>query len=151
MKNFISLLLIACLSYGSVYAQESTSSALLEHYYGIKNALVEGNSAEAAKHASEFEKSVADKSVPAALQAKLGKDAKSIAASTDIAKQRIVFAGFSNNMINLVKAAKPAAPVYVEYCPMKKASWLSAEQEIKNPYYGDAMLSCGSVKETIKP
>jgi membrane fusion protein, copper/silver efflux system len=33
----------------------------------------------------------------------------------------------------------------------KGADWLSLEKEIRNPYYGDAMLSCGSVERTIAP
>jgi Protein of unknown function (DUF3347). len=32
---------------------------------------------------------------------------------------------------------------------MKKANWLSSEKEIKNPYYGSTMLTCGSVVDTI--
>ncbi|RYG53246.1 MAG: DUF3347 domain-containing protein [Chitinophagaceae bacterium] len=41
-------------------------------------------------------------------------------------------------------------PVYLQYCPMAKASWLSNENEIRNPYYGTAMLTCGEVKKTFK-
>ena len=33
---------------------------------------------------------------------------------------------------------------------MADASWLSAEKEIRNPYYGASMLKCGSVKSEIK-
>ncbi|WP_420601742.1 hypothetical protein [Flagellimonas sp.] len=42
---------------------------------------------------------------------------------------------------------------YVQQCPMannnKGAVWLSTENEIRNPYYGDAMLKCGSVLEVL--
>jgi hypothetical protein len=38
----------------------------------------------------------------------------------------------------------------LQYCPMKKASWLSDSKDIRNPYYGANMLDCGSVKTTIK-
>ncbi|MAQ74933.1 MAG: hypothetical protein CL613_01215 [Aquimarina sp.] len=31
---------------------------------------------------------------------------------------------------------------------MKKAYWLSKEKDIKNPYYGSSMLTCGKVAET---
>jgi hypothetical protein len=31
----------------------------------------------------------------------------------------------------------------------KGASWLSDKREVRNPYYGDKMLTCGSVKESI--
>jgi len=32
----------------------------------------------------------------------------------------------------------------------KGANWLSKEPAIQNPYYGNKMLTCGSVTETIK-
>jgi hypothetical protein len=58
-------------------------------------------------------------------------------------------------MKSLVKASKLSmGSIYVEYCPMANdnegAYWLSNEKQIKNPYFGDAMLKCGSVKETIQ-
>jgi hypothetical protein len=54
-------------------------------------------------------------------------------------------------MIVLAKAVKLSSdPIYEAYCPMKKASWLSSEKVIKNPYYGSAMLTCGSVRDTLK-
>ncbi|MDP2424714.1 MAG: efflux RND transporter periplasmic adaptor subunit [Bacteroidales bacterium] len=44
--------------------------------------------------------------------------------------------------------------VYVAYCPMafddKGAFWLSEFEEIKNPYFGNAMLKCGEVKKKIR-
>jgi hypothetical protein len=54
-------------------------------------------------------------------------------------------------MYTLAKAAKLSPqPVYEQYCPMKNAYWLSSEASIKNPYYGNEMLSCGEVKDTLK-
>lgn len=44
--------------------------------------------------------------------------------------------------------------LYLEFCPMafnnKGAYWISDSKEIRNPYFGDAMLACGEVKEIIK-
>jgi len=44
-------------------------------------------------------------------------------------------------------------PIYYLYCPMAfnntGAYWLSNTEEIKNPYFGDKMLKCGSTKEVI--
>jgi Cu(I)/Ag(I) efflux system membrane fusion protein len=44
--------------------------------------------------------------------------------------------------------------VYVQFCPMadgnKGASWLSFENKVLNPYFGEKMLSCGSVIQTIQ-
>ena len=58
-------------------------------------------------------------------------------------------------MATLVKGGKlSAGALYLEYCPMANnnegAYWLSNEKQIKNPYFGDMMLKCGSVKETIQ-
>jgi len=44
--------------------------------------------------------------------------------------------------------------IYVQKCPMannnKGAVWLSTEEEIRNPYYGEQMLTCGSVIDSLK-
>lgn len=81
--------------------------------------------------------------------------AKKIAATDDVKSQRILFLQVSQDVIPLVKGMKnKTAPIYVAYCPMadegKGGYWLSAQKEIKNPYYGDEMLECGEVKEEIK-
>ncbi|WP_342645662.1 DUF3347 domain-containing protein [Mucilaginibacter sp. CSA2-8R] len=78
-----------------------------------------------------------------------------IAATDDVKSQRNIFLLLSQDVIPLVKGMKTkSGPVYVAYCPMagngKGGYWLSAQKEIKNPYYGDEMLECGEVKEEIK-
>ena len=40
--------------------------------------------------------------------------------------------------------------LYYDYCPMAKAYWVSEEGNIVNPYLGQAMPTCGSVKDTLK-
>lgn len=129
-------------------------SQLLAHYYGIKDALAVDNAADASAHAKEFIKAangidykiISEGNINALL-----KDAGTIADSKDIKKQREVFANLSANMITVAKTVSLSpVPVYEQYCPMKKASWLSSEKEIKNPYYGKTMLTCGEVVETIQ-
>ncbi|MDE3185069.1 MAG: DUF3347 domain-containing protein [Bacteroidota bacterium] len=34
--------------------------------------------------------------------------------------------------------------------PYEKATWLSSNMVIKNPYFGSAMPSCGKTTETIQ-
>ncbi len=45
-------------------------------------------------------------------------------------------------------------PLYLEFCPMADNNnggfWLSYDKEIKNPFFGKSMLSCGEVKEELK-
>ena len=61
-----------------------------------------------------------------------------------------VFKKRQNHMATLAKAVKLTGdPIYKQYCPMKKTNWLSNEKAIKNPYYGNAMLTCGNIAETI--
>jgi hypothetical protein len=139
------------------FAQDSTQqyqlSQLLSQYYNVKDALVAGNGNEAAAKASEFIKianSIDYKLISEGNINALLKDATPISETKDIKVQRLHFANLSNNMVTLAKALKLTnQPIYQAYCPMKKANWLSNEQAIKNPYYGSAMLTCGSVVETI--
>lgn len=86
---------------------------------------------------------------------KLAGLASKITAASDIEVQRTLFANLSNEMIANIKAiGLQSGEVYVEYCPMalndKGASWLSNKKEIRNPYYGESMMDCGEVKETLK-
>jgi len=78
-----------------------------------------------------------------------------IALNSDLKKQRAQLVVLNENMVALAMNIKsPSEILYVQKCPMansnKGAMWLSTKKEIKNPYYGDAMLTCGSVIEEIK-
>lgn len=117
-----------------------------EHYLHLKDALVASNQEDAKKAASELQKSLASVS-----NGKMVADeAAKVVVATNLESQRKAFSGVSDMMAMLVKDGKLSmGMIYVEYCPMVKASWLSNEKEIKNPYYGDAMLRCGGVKEMI--
>lgn len=140
---------------------ESPLSQLLTLYYDIKNALVKGDASTAATKAGEFVKAIngvdmkklpeADMNAFMPLQEKLAFDAKHISETKEIGHQREHFQSFSNNFYKLAKAVKLSdKPVYQDYCPMKKAYWLSSEAAIKNPYFGTQMLTCGKISDTIK-
>jgi len=87
----------------------------------------------------------------------LAKDIKrsseAISNTTDIKIQRDHFKDLSSPLIEAVQLFGVNEKVFVEFCPManndKGAYWLSKEEKILNPYFGDAMLSCGSVKQVI--
>lgn len=71
-----------------------------------------------------------------------------------IEAQRDYFVLLSENMILVGNQMKTMdKKLYVQHCPMadnnKGANWLSLDKEIRNPYYGDAMLTCGSVVHEI--
>ena len=157
-KIILIVILIATAFVQKSFAQntdnQKQSSQLLTSYYQIKDALINGNSNIAARKAAIFLKTAngfSNRTLPAGNHDALIKDAATISDSKDLEKQREVFANFSANMYALAKSLKlTAEPVYYQYCPMKKAYWLSSDKAIKNPYYGSTMLSCGQVHETIQ-
>ncbi len=80
---------------------------------------------------------------------------KEIQSSSDIEAQRKAFSNLSDNLYKSVKAfGLGGKEAFYEFCPMafnnEGAYWLSDQAQIKNPYFGDKMLTCGSVKEKLK-
>ncbi|MDP2542431.1 efflux transporter periplasmic adaptor subunit [Tenacibaculum discolor] len=76
-----------------------------------------------------------------------------IAKTTDVDTQRKYFKVLSEHFIVAVQSFGINEVAYKQYCPMadsdKGAYWLSKEKQVLNPYFGDMMLKCGEVKETI--
>lgn len=138
------------------FAQDTAKTqiaTILNAYYQVKDALVSSDPSLAASQASILASTISAASkqpLNEDARASLSKDATAIAQSKDIKQQREKFITLSNNMVELVKSAKlNMGPIYQQYCPMKKASWLSSDKTVKNPYYGGAMLICGTVKATF--
>ncbi len=131
----------------SAFAQNT--SELLNNYISVKNALVESDSKAASKAINTFYQSIKiEENLPRKAEL-LKATEKMQKAGDNIEKERAAFKDVSTIMWDLVKDAENVnEPVYYQYCPMKKAYWLSKEKEIENPYYGSAMLSCGKIVET---
>ena len=135
-------------------------SSLLPLYYGLKNALVNSNASDASEKANALVNglngidrsslSPGELNAFISLQSKLIYDARHIAEVQKIEHQREHFESLSMNMYSLAKSVRLSnQPVYRDYCPMKKAYWLSADKAIKNPYYGREMPDCGDVVNTF--
>lgn len=155
-KIFLWMAFIASLFVQQTFAQDSTKTASLSiftSYYNLKDALVVSNANAASVSAAEFINAVnsTDKQIiNEESRTGLLSDAVAISQMKDLKIQREKFATLSVNLFALAKKVKlTTGIVYLQYCPMKKASWLSNNKAIKNPYYGSAMLTCGSVKETL--
>lgn len=126
---------------------------ILKAYLEVKNALVKTDGDAASAAAAKLVASL-DNSKGEEIE-KIRLDAEHIAKTKDSSHQRDHFETLSNNVYNVVKATGAnESTVYRQYCPMamnnKGAYWLSSEKEVMNPYFGDKMLKCGSVKETIE-
>ncbi|MBK7381063.1 MAG: DUF3347 domain-containing protein [Ignavibacteriales bacterium] len=138
---------------------------MVEHYLHLKNALVNDNSKDAAASGKEIVNTMKtlDKSLLTDEQKKIYEDVENDARehaehigenAGKIEHQREHFDILSNDLYDLVKAFGSEKVLYKDFCPMyndkEGAMWLSEIKEIKNPYYGKKMLTCGSVKEEIK-
>lgn len=78
-----------------------------------------------------------------------------IKATDDIEVQRESFSKLSYGLYKTIKAfGLGGTTAYYEFCPMafndEGAYWLSDNSKIRNPYFGDKMLTCGSVEETLQ-
>lgn len=78
-----------------------------------------------------------------------------IQSASEIEGQRKSFSTLSDNLYKSVKAfGLGGKEAFYEYCPMafnnEGAYWLSDDDKIRNPYFGDKMLTCGEVKEKLK-
>jgi Cu(I)/Ag(I) efflux system membrane fusion protein len=88
------------------------------------------------------------------LEGEIKSSATSISKTSDIKSQRDHFKHLSSHLINAVQLFGVNEKVYVEFCPMADnnngAYWLSKEEKVINPYFGEAMLTCGEVKQVIE-
>jgi Cu(I)/Ag(I) efflux system membrane fusion protein len=165
MKKILGLVAIMTIATTAfTYAQSKTDIALnqaLTAYYDLKNALAMDKkdlAIEKAKVLSTKVNAVNHKDLPAEQhkifmeQAAIIKSKSAqLAGSNDIKTQRKAFEGISYAMIKTLKDLKfNSQTVYIQHCPMAKASWLNEKENIENPYYGSMMFDCGDISETIK-
>jgi hypothetical protein len=162
-KLFFATALVTAFLIQSVSAQQPMPlSPILNDYYGVKDALVAGDAKVAASKAGDLMKAIDGvdmKALPEkdhmaymSMKEKLSFDARHISESTDLSHQREHFTALSTNMDAFAKKAHLSNdPIYEDYCPMKKAYWLSSGTDIKNPYFGQSMLTCGKINATLKP
>lgn len=128
------------------------ASKILASYLKIKDWLVKTDGVGAREEAKALVETIGK--TEDELGKKLYFDAEHISETKDHAHQRDHFYTLSNNVYALVKATGAnSTPLYRQFCPMARdnqgAFWLSAEAEVFNPYFGNEMLHCGSVKEEL--
>lgn len=137
---------------------------LIKSYLVLKNALVASDFDKAqqasevvAKKMEHIDMSLLEGKAHLFLMEKMPSIEKSLETlhlAKSIDAQRAAFATLSDELIPLVKVfGITEGTFFVQYCPMalddKGANWLSQEEGIQNPYFGDKMLRCGSIEETL--
>ncbi|MGE4287827.1 MAG: efflux RND transporter periplasmic adaptor subunit [Salinivirgaceae bacterium] len=138
---------------------------LYDSYLKWKDALTTDDFAQAQKSATNM-KSVLDKinrslfkgdahNAWMEYQGSLSKSLEHVPHFSNIEQLRKAFQPVSAKLIEITNTFTPLGKtIYVQHCPMaddnKGADWLSIEKEIKNPYFGSSMLTCGEVTKEIK-
>ena len=87
--------------------------------------------------------------------ANLNNQIKQIESSGVLAGQREAFSVFNNQFYKAIKTfGLMGKTVYYQFCPMAfdnaGAYWLSETEVVRNPYFGESMLTCGETKEVLK-
>ena len=164
LKTF-SIIMMLTLSVSLASAQKTANTnidKITTAYLGVKNALAAGNGTTAGAKSKELFNALStqpDKGLKpdqqkllAGYLEKLKFDSRHISETTVVDHQREHFASLSKNLYEVLKGLKMnTSTIYMDYCPMKKAYWLSKDTTIKNPYFGSAMLDCGKVTATLQP
>jgi membrane fusion protein, copper/silver efflux system len=122
-----------------------------EAYMPLAKALADDDDSAASKAAAQFLTTVPGTPV----LSDLPDLARAVADANDIKSRRAAFQPLSDRLIALIRehGTDAVGNAYVVHCPMafgnKGADWLSADPVVLNPYFGDAMLRCGTVTETL--
>lgn len=157
---FAALIFSVSMAGAQKYAPVNGVNDMVKDYLAVKNSLVADDAASAARSAKELHNALLSnpgKALRPEQQKilnnyldKLKYDSRHISEVSMIGHQREHFASLSKNLYEALRSLKiNTAPLYEQYCPMKKEYWLSDVQTIKNPYYGKKMPECGRVAATL--
>lgn len=139
-------------------------AALVDSYLKLKDALVASDSQTAKAEAASV-LAAAERIDLAGLEGEqeafaeekleeVRQSASRIAEAGDVSAQRESLELLSEATFSLTKAfGATDQRLYYQHCPMANnnqgAYWLSSNQEIRNPYFGEQMLKCGSTEEVL--
>lgn len=134
----------------SITLRDPDLDAVFSQYQQLTQALIAGDANAAKLSALAIERGASEIKGAAAIATAAAK----ISGTADLRVQRLAFANLNEDFIALLKkSGLEKGKLYVAHCPMaldnQGASWVSHSTAIRNPYFGDSMLSCGSVTETL--
>jgi len=140
--------------------QDGEAETILKGYFNLKDALVNDDNAKAKTLGATLAKSFGSLDVSKYTDAQklelkdIVEDAIEHAqhiSESDIKHQREHFKTLSKDVTDMVAITGTENTLYEQFCPMydKGSAWLSMSKDIKNPYYGSKMLTCGKVQKEI--
>jgi hypothetical protein len=140
--------------------QDAKAEAILKDYFNLKDALV-GDDNDKAKELGATLASTLGSFDASSYSDSEQQDLKDIMedaiehaehiSESDIAHQREHFKVLSKDVIDMVAITGTEMKLYEQFCPMYDGgtAWLSTKEEVRNPYYGSKMLTCGEVQREI--
>lgn len=135
--------------------QQALWKQTLTAYFNIKDALVADDAQRARLHAIELEKVLAKENLSEKHRGRLLAIVKGMVSAKDLTTLRNQFITLSEQVVHMAGMMGAGdTTYYVMHCPMANsnqgADWLSLEKNIRNPYFGSQMLTCGEVVKEIK-
>jgi Cu(I)/Ag(I) efflux system membrane fusion protein len=134
---------------------------LVSSYLQMKNALTQDDLETARTHFATFAKEVESSSEMNNHEEHAAKHAEhhqammtavnKAEAASDIEAFRSAFQQISAELIKAIENQGYGGNLYKQYCPMYEggSEWISDSKEIKNPFYGSQMHSCGETVEEL--
>lgn len=121
-------------------------AALVEGYLTAQTALANDSMKELPAAATAIE--TAATPIGAAAQPVVD-GARKLGGAKDLAEARTAFGELSTALVSYAEKSGSTLPadLHIAYCPMADKDWIQKGTDIKNPYYGSAMLTCGSIKK----
>lgn len=121
--------------------KEPDITKILDAYYAIRAKLASDTEDDVAKLAAAIAGIARNTGLADPAQA-----LKTAAGGGDIEATRKALKPLSENLIDYVRLhGKPDdRDAVAYYCPMYDASWMQADRDMGNPYYGSSMLKCGN-------
>ena len=154
-------------SYSAAF--DTSFENLLNQYYALRDALVASDTAAANKATAILIQSADELKldelkaidtnniiIPTAqtYTGGISSEGKGLLGESNIENKRKAFQMISGNLFDLTRTVRfSKEKVYLLHCPMAfndaGADWLSSSTDIKNPYFGSKMLTCGAVKDSV--
>lgn len=143
-------------------------SELIAAYIGLKDALVASDTTKASAAAlvlaiasdslkvNEIQGDTSNiiKQTAGTYTSMITSSAKGLAGENSLTEMRKEFEMIADNLWQLTRVVKyDGQKLFWQYCPMafnnRGAYWISSERQVRNPYFGDEMLECGKVADSL--
>ena len=146
MRMIVPVALIGLVIAGGRLSGSEALKAIVESYVTIQSQLAADkiDGVKAPSRAIATQAATIGKGGP-----ELVKAAGDLEKASDIQSARTAFGALTDAVMAAGNAEgwKDVEGVRLAFCPMVNKSWLQKDAQIRNPYYGSGMLTCGEFKK----